>query len=82
MELTGKNTFVWEKRHQQVFEEMKLVMVPEALMAYPNHNVPYNIFTNASDYQFGAVLVQNGKPVAYCSNKLSPAQKNYTTMEK
>jgi Reverse transcriptase (RNA-dependent DNA polymerase)/RNase H-like domain found in reverse transcriptase len=52
-ELTDKKAFVWEDKHQQAFEQMKALIATEALLAYPNHNKPIDIKTDASDYQRG-----------------------------
>eukprot|EP00957_Ditylum_brightwellii_P006697 508581-Ditylum_brightwellii.AAC.1 len=51
-------------------------------MAFLNHDIPYHVYTNKSDHQLGAAILQNGRSVAYWSCKLTAAQRNYTTMEK
>jgi hypothetical protein len=42
----------------------------------------YKFHTDASDYQLGATIRQNGKPIALFSHKLTGAQLNYTVTEK
>ena len=80
--LTAEGPFVWTKECDKAFSEMKSVISSDCLLAYPDHNVPFHIETDASDYQLGAVIKQNNKPVAYYSRKLNAAQRNYTTIEK
>jgi len=61
---------------------MKILACRVCLLRWPKHNAPFEIDTDSWDYQLGGVIKQFGYPVAYYSHKLSPAQKNYTTIEK
>ncbi len=67
---------------QKMFDKMHLLMAANALAAYPHHNKRFHVYTDASDFQLGACIIQEGKPVAYFSQKLTKSQQNYTTMEK
>ena len=57
-------------------------MAKEVTLAYPNFEQPFEIHTDASHYQLGAVISQNGKPIAFYSRKLNDAQTRYTTTER
>lgn len=80
--LTGKGRFIWDCEHQKAFNIMKAMIAQDCMVRYPDHNKPFHIYTDASDYQLGAVIVQEGVPVAYYSRKLSETQKKYTTLKK
>ena len=79
--LKGKR-FHWDDKHQQAFDQAKAILAKDLRVQYPDHNKAFHMYTDASDYQLGAVIMQDDKPVAYYSKKLNAAQKNYTTMEK
>ncbi len=66
---------------QKAFDKMRLLMAANALAAYPDHNKRFNVHTDASDFQLGACIIQEGRPVAYFSQKLTKSQQNYITME-
>jgi hypothetical protein len=72
----------WTPAMQTAFDKLCLFLAADALAAYPDHNKHFDIYTNSSDYQLGACIVQEGRIVAYFSHKLSNAQRNYITMEK
>jgi hypothetical protein len=72
----------WADEMQQAFDKMRLLIAANALAAYPDHNKWFDIYTDASDFQFGVCIIQEGRPVAYFLQKLTNSQQNHTTMEK
>lgn len=81
-----KNTFHWEREHQQAFQKIQHALVNSATLAYPFPDKQFILDTDASDTTIGAELLQihDGKEffVSYASTVLSPAQKRYCTTGK
>jgi hypothetical protein len=67
---------------QDSFEKMKAIMAKETLVTFPDFRKEFEIHTDASKLQLGACISQGGKPVAFYSRKLQPAQTCYTTTER
>ena len=81
--LTSKSAkWQWNPEHQQAFDTIKKIIKQETLLRHADFNKPFEIHTDASKYQLGAVISQEGKPIAFYSRKLNSAQLNYTTTER
>ena len=72
----------WTPELENSLNEIKKMVCKETLLNYPDWSKPFDLHTDASDYQLGAVISQEGKPIAFFSRKLNKAQQNYTTTEK
>ena len=81
-QLTGKGKFIWKPIHQKSFDEMKAIIVADATNAFSDYSIPFHVYTDASDLQLGAAIIQRDKPIAYYSKKITPDQQNYTTTDK
>ena len=79
---SSKVKWKWTDECQVAFEQMKEMIARETLLTYPDFNKPFEIHTDASQVQLGACILQDGKPVAFYSRKLNPAQTRYTTTER
>ena len=80
--LTSKTVkWQWKAVEQKAFDNMKAITSKETLLSYPDFNKPFNIHTDASDAQLGAVISQEGRPIAFYSRKLY-AQMQYTVGER
>src|SRR4051794_18869054 len=62
------------------FLQDKMSNIPILIPADPTK--PFEVTTDASDFAVSAVLSQDGKPVAFESRQMSPAEKNYAIHEK
>ena len=74
--------FTWDKQAQEALDTIKRIMQKEVLLAYPDFSKPFEIHTDASHTQLGAVIAQEGQPIAFYLRKLSSAQTRYTTTER
>ena len=57
-------------------------MIESPVLALPNFNEEFIIETDASGFGIGAVLQQNGHPIAYLSKTLAPKHQALSTYEK
>jgi hypothetical protein len=64
---SSKVKFEWQSSHQQAFDKAKKVIGTEVLLCYPDFDKPvlFHLYTDASDHQLGAVIMQNKKQNNY-----------------
>ena len=87
IDLTKKGKkFVWTEQCQAAFEKLKTALVSPEIMAYPKDVGEYFLDCDSSDHAIGGVLsqIQEGKErvIAYGSNILNKAERNYCVTDK
>ena len=68
--LLKKGKFEWTEAAEEAFSKLKTAMTTTPTLALPNFSAPFVIQTDASGDGIGAILAQNGKPIAFMSRSL------------
>ncbi|KAJ9513207.1 hypothetical protein QJQ45_029305 [Haematococcus lacustris] len=71
----------WPDHERLAFHELKSAVANVPMLRLPDHTQPFQVYCDASLQGVGAVLMQDGYPLAYLSKKLSSAEVNYTTAD-
>jgi hypothetical protein len=84
--LTRKGVpFEWGPEQETAFRKLKDILSQEPLLIYPDFSQPFIVMCDASTRVVGAILSQvrngEGRPVAYCSRQLNPAETKYSITE-
>src|SRR6266511_3360729 len=78
--------FTWRKEQQEAFEALKQKMTEAPILAHPDYDKPFILYTDASYAGLGCILAQKGEDgkehvILYGGRKLNPAEQNYTITE-
>lgn len=78
--------FEWTPQCEKAFKTLKEQLCRKIRLAFPDPDLPYSMYTDASDLAVGAILVQEQdgemKPISLASRKLNKAERKYPTYRK
>ncbi|KAG7572601.1 Neutral/alkaline non-lysosomal ceramidase C-terminal [Arabidopsis suecica] len=80
--LTMKDSFLWNEEAQNAFEAMKKALCEAPVLALPMFDKPFVVETDACGQGIGAVLMQEGHPLAYISRQLKGRQLHLSIYDK
>jgi hypothetical protein len=81
--LTKKDVpFLWGDEQDRAFQELKRKLCEAPLLQLPDFDKTFEIECDASGIGIRGVLIQEGKPVAYFSEKLNGPHLNYSVYDK
>lgn len=81
-ELLKNNTFWWNDSANAAFEELKQIMTSLPVLTMPDFSKQFVIETDTSSKGVGVVLMQNEKPIANFSQKLSTRAQQKSAYER
>lgn len=72
----------WDQAHWKSFEELKRLVTNAPTLKFFDVTKPVMLSVDASSEGIGAVILQEGTPVAYASRALTDCQRRYAQIEK
>jgi hypothetical protein len=78
---TKKIPWHWDEVQQRAFEHIKAIIAKDVVLAYPDYSKVFEIFTDTSSKQLGAVITQDNRPIAFSNWKFSDAQPKYSVIK-
>ncbi|GFX52598.1 retrovirus-related Pol polyprotein from transposon 17.6 [Trichonephila clavipes] len=76
------SVWIWDTNTERDFELVKQAIMKSPCLKYFNGNKAVTVSVDASKNGLGAVLLQEGQPVAYGSESLTQTQQHYAQIEK
>ncbi|WKA11764.1 hypothetical protein VitviT2T_029233 [Vitis vinifera] len=80
--LLKKNSFKWTESAKRAFQDLKHAVTSPPVLALPDFSIPFTIQCDASGIGVGAVLMQQGRPLAYMSQAIHGKALQLSTYEK
>uniref|UniRef100_A0A914GZL9 RNA-directed DNA polymerase n=1 Tax=Globodera rostochiensis TaxID=31243 RepID=A0A914GZL9_GLORO len=85
--LTKKeHKFQWSAEQQSALDKIKEILTSAPILAFPDYNKPFHVFTDASLVGQGGALMQKDEnnlfhAIAYCSRTLSSAERKWPPVQ-
>ena len=77
--LEKDSKFVWSEECEEAFQTLKKLLTTAPVLAQPNLEKPFDVYCDASGTGIGAVLMQEGRVIAYASRQLRDHEEHYPT---
>nr|XP_020161515.1 uncharacterized protein LOC109746825 [Aegilops tauschii subsp. strangulata] len=74
--------FVWTSVTEEAFVVLKQALTSAPVLDVPDFSKPFTVETDACEYGIGAVLMQQGHPLAFVSKALGPNNRGLSVYEK
>jgi hypothetical protein len=71
----------WDEVHQRAFDHVKAIIAKDVVLVYLDYSKVFEIYTDTSSKQLGAVITQDNRPIVFFSWKLSDTQRKYSVTD-
>ena len=82
IDLLKKKSFSWNDEAGKCFEALKIILSSTRVLATPDFTKPFVVECDASRFGIGAILMQEGRPIAFESRKLNKRESLKSTYDK